>query len=1490
MEYIIANNIRVSNHSWGLPYYSQALYDVIEASQSVGHIFVASAGNDALNIDHMPHYPASYDLPNIISVAATDNNDNLAYFSNFGPVGVDLGAPGVAIYSTSIDSGYTYGSGTSMAAPHVTGVVALLMSRQPGLTWQEVKDRIFSAVRPIDSLVGITTTGGVVNAANLLDCNGNGVLDGLDVSNGTSPDCSGNGIPDECEPDCNNNDTADSCDIFDGGSSDCNSNNIPDECEPDCNANGVADMCDVVFAGISEDCNQNVIPDECEVDCNSNGVPDDCDIADGTSEDCTVNAIPDECETKPDCNNNGASDDNDICNRTSCDCNRNGRPDECDIASGASEDCTGDVIPDECEVALQILLFAAHPPGEFLEELELAGHFVHQPSSYDDVDDPEYYDVIIWNRGSPAVYPSFRGYVDAFVAGGGGLMIVTPPDNVEEHFEVYANPAAGTIAGTVLDGTTVVDFESPVVSGLGATSTLTGYARIPDLREGAQTVVEWADGTPMTVIYRYGSGKVVYFNDASAMGDTYWEGDEAYGTALLHNALDFLALPSGDCNNNGVADSCETADGLVIDEFPPGGDGIPDECQTDCNENGVPDSVDAANGIGADCNGNDVLDECDLAEGVSTDCDDSGMLDECDLFRDCNDNGAFDACDIHEGASQDDNYNGVPDECDVIVFVDADAPSGGDGATWASAFDSLQDALAETTATELWVAAGTYTPAGPGGDPTATFLLENDIRIFGGFVGSETRLDERDPTANPTILSGDLNRDDDPPNVSWLLFQPTREDNAYHVVTVWTDSAPLLDGLTITGGNAEPLGEHFSGGGLRNFGSPTLRDCVFTANAARGGGGVCNEYDGSLTLVNCKFTRNFAHNGGALDDKGIATCINCVFDGNYAVYKGAGVELYSPRTRTLLTNCTFAGNSANSGTGLHVYRGSATLQNTILWENIGRQSTDEAAQIGVENPALGSINIDYSCVEGWTGTYGGTGNTGEDPLFEDTDGPDNTPGTPDDNLRLGHGSSCVDAGDNTALPLWVSTDWEGADRFIDDLAGADTGRGVPPIVDIGAFERLPDCNDNGIHDGEDILSGASADCNENAVPDECDLDGTTGEDCNENGIPDDCDIAFATSEDCDSNGVPDECDVNDPANDCNNNGIPDDCDIAFATSEDCNSNGVPDECDLGGGTSEDCNANDVPDECDVTFDPTSDCNSNGVPDECDLGGGTSEDCNANGVPDECDVIFATSNDCNSNNVPDECDVSDTTSDDCNANDVPDECEGDCNQSGVPDECDITLGISEDQNANSLPDECEVHMNRYILLARGAETEPVAYQVTLTDSYEFPESAGLSWWVEAPDENGVSRLTDLPVVRDWSGDLKLIYVGDCRVIPAATYEIRTTTDGVTYTDPVEVATIHAPGIRYYGDVVGVGTGAMPPVVGFTGPDGIVNVTDVQAFILTAEGSISPSVPWTWVDLHGIGLGSPPNFILNVSDLQCILFGLEGQAYADGPSHYNPANCP
>lgn len=163
LEYAVANGARVSNNSWGGGTFSQALFDAIQAANSSGHLFIAAAGNDAINNDRTAHYPSNYNLPNIIAVAATDQNDRLASFSNFGLQTVDIAAPGVSVFSTIRNNQYSLMSGTSMAAPFVSGAVGLILAQNFNLSVIEIKNQLLNNVDPVTSLSNNTVSGGRLN-------------------------------------------------------------------------------------------------------------------------------------------------------------------------------------------------------------------------------------------------------------------------------------------------------------------------------------------------------------------------------------------------------------------------------------------------------------------------------------------------------------------------------------------------------------------------------------------------------------------------------------------------------------------------------------------------------------------------------------------------------------------------------------------------------------------------------------------------------------------------------------------------------------------------------------------------------------------------------------------------------------------------------------------------------------------------------------------------------------------------------------------------------------------------------------------------------------------------------------------------------------------------------------------------------------------------------------------------------------------------------
>ena len=402
---------------------------------------------------------------------------------------------------------------------------------------------------------------------------------------------------------------------------------------------------------------------------------------------------------------------------------------------------------------------------------------------------------------------------------------------------------------------------------------------------------------------------------------------------------------------------------------------------------------------------------------------------------------------------------------DVTLYVTPLATGTGNCSSWANAC-GLQTALgAAVSGDEIWVQAGTYTPTSTT-DRTLSFQLKSGVAIFGGFAGTETSRQQRDWAGNVTILSGELGA-------------AGNSDNSYHVVTgSGVDGTVVLDGFTITGGNANGAPPHDAGGGMANTNSsPTLSHLIFLANRASGAGGGMNNHNSNPALAGITFIRNTATDGGGLnnvsnsspwlvdvafygnsaaDGGGLfnryssnPTLVNVIFSGNKTTHDGAG--MYSHVSTPILRGVTFCGNRA-SGDGGGIYNNSSNviLHNSIVWGNIPAQN-----QLFNQTsaPYVYYSMIAGGCLSGWTCEHV----FADDPLFVHSPSPgvDGTWGTVDDDygdLRLQLASPAIDAGDNAAVPAGVLTDLLGFQRFIDISTIADSGNGTPPIVDMGAYE------------------------------------------------------------------------------------------------------------------------------------------------------------------------------------------------------------------------------------------------------------------------------------------------------------------------------------------------------------------------------------------------------------------------------------------------------
>ena len=272
----------------------------------------------------------------------------------------------------------------------------------------------------------------------------------------------------------------------------------------------------------------------------------------------------------------------------------------------------------------------------------------------------------------------------------------------------------------------------------------------------------------------------------------------------------------------------------------------------------------------------------------------------------------------------------------TIWYVKADAGGQNNGTSWEDAFTELQSALAVAeSGDEIWVTVGTYLPdydVNSGQhtlDREVIFQLLSDVGIYGGFNGTEQRREARNPEAHVTILSGDLLGDDGPD------FE-NNDENSYHVTTgSGTHETAILDGFTVTAGNAAGPYPNGNGGGMYNdSGSPTLTRCMFIDNAAyNDGGGMDNVYS-NPTLTHCIFSGNSAQceYGGGMDNyESIPILTHCTFRANSAPSGGGMWNMFS---NTMLTHCTFSGNSAEwGGGGMLTCESCPTLDNCTFGDN-----------------------------------------------------------------------------------------------------------------------------------------------------------------------------------------------------------------------------------------------------------------------------------------------------------------------------------------------------------------------------------------------------------------------------------------------------------------------------------------------------------------------------------------------------------------------------
>ncbi len=284
----------------------------------------------------------------------------------------------------------------------------------------------------------------------------------------------------------------------------------------------------------------------------------------------------------------------------------------------------------------------------------------------------------------------------------------------------------------------------------------------------------------------------------------------------------------------------------------------------------------------------------------------------------------------------------------AVIYVDDDANGLNNGTSWENAYTYLQDAItgveSVTKPVEIRVAQGTYKPdLGTGftqGDRVASFRLIDNVSLIGGYAGlGHTDPNLRDIKLYETILSGDLNDNDvNDPNISTLFYEQSRADNSYRVITCRSLSATtLIDGLTITGGNANDSSYPTGSGIYIYYSELQITNCSLIDNSAFDGGGVHNHYS-NTKFTKCNFLNNMAKSegGGIYNYRSTVTLTNCTISGN-ASTTGSGI--YNDHSNPTVSKCTFNTNIAkDSGSGIYNDYSNLKITDSLFNSNISIKS------------------------------------------------------------------------------------------------------------------------------------------------------------------------------------------------------------------------------------------------------------------------------------------------------------------------------------------------------------------------------------------------------------------------------------------------------------------------------------------------------------------------------------------------------------------------
>lgn len=389
----------------------------------------------------------------------------------------------------------------------------------------------------------------------------------------------------------------------------------------------------------------------------------------------------------------------------------------------------------------------------------------------------------------------------------------------------------------------------------------------------------------------------------------------------------------------------------------------------------------------------------------------------------------------------------------VPIYVNVNAIGANNGTTWADAYTNLETALTNyNSSKQIWVAAGTYKPNGTA--RTSTFNLPSNLKMYGGFNGTETTKEQRNYKTNLTVLSGDLSGND---NTNIVASETTRQDNCYHVITIRGNAKEIIvDGFTIKDGNAN---------------GPTLTTGTASAQFyhTRGGAIYVNTYaandDSKCTFKNCIIEKNAGSSagvfsayfaGGVNNQTYDANFISCTIKNNYSGGLGAmlysGANAYSWYAKGKMINCLFHNNTNTSGASCVYLGASTTGGGTMLGLDQSIINCTFTSNTGTSGYVITGDNADnsklYNSIIYGNGSLtplnyvnglpiSGNNNLEGNQLITNNNNSNNP--NLDSNFKLPALSPAINSGENSYFPTEIVTDLDGNNRFIG-------------IIDRGAFE------------------------------------------------------------------------------------------------------------------------------------------------------------------------------------------------------------------------------------------------------------------------------------------------------------------------------------------------------------------------------------------------------------------------------------------------------